>query len=320
MKRTIILTIASCCLLLTACNSSSIGIIGGTDGPTSIYVKSNDETVKGQFGEQYEKKSIRMFNVDGDLYFDSGLVSNKIPRCGTPDGELKNSVGEMEIPHKSGEANFEIDGYQNATSITKEANIDGKWVIFKKYGELPEDFESYKYCFYIRGHLNNAAVDSEIVVLTDNKDITFDDVYAPLLGSVMQDQYVLASHTTITSGDKWGITLYSDNVSKDGMTIRIEQFGGNYTGKLQIGQWFKIEKNVNDTWQEIKANPLFDYACWNGESYDIKTNDITDFKVEWEQLYGELAPGYYRLSKTVTDFKNNNDYTEDIYRVDFNIE
>ena len=319
MKRAITLMLAACCLLLTACDNSSNGIIGGSDEQTSIYVKSNGETIKGQFGEQYEKKPIRMFNVNGDLYFDSGLVSNKIPRFTTPDGELKNVVGEIEIPHKSGESNFEIDGYQNATSITKEANIDGKWVIFKKYDELPEDFESYKYCFYIKGHLNNAAVDSKIVVLTDNKDITFDDVYAPFLSSVMQNRYTLTSHNTITSGDKWGITFCPDNVTTSGMTIKIEQFGGSYTGKLQTGQWFMLEKNVNDIWRKVGTNPLIEYA-WTKDVYDIKSNDITDLNVDWKWLYEELSPGYYRLSKKVTDFRKSNDYDEEIYQVYFDID
>lgn len=318
MKRIVSLA-AACCLMLTACNNSSIGIIGCADGATSVYVKNNSKAVKGQFGEQYEKKSIRMFNADGSLYFDSGLVSDMVPRCGTLDGNLKKSVGEIEIPHKSGEANFEIDGYQNGTDITKEVNIDGKWVIFKKYDSLPENFESYKYCFYIKGYLNNADADSEIVVLTDNKDITFDDVYAPLLSSQMQDRDALVSYNTRASVDKWGITLYSDNVSKDGMTIKIEQFGGSYIGKLQTGQWFMLEKNVNDTWQEVKTDSLIDYA-WSDEVYDIKTNDITELKVEWKRLYGELAPGYYRLSKKVTNFRNDNDYDDDIYQTYFDID
>ena len=173
--------------------------------------------------------------------------------------------------------------------------------------------------FNIKGHLNNAAVDSEIVVLTDNKNITFDDVYAPLLSSVMQNKYVLSSHTTVTSGDKWGITLYSDNVSKDGMTIRIKQFGGSYTGKLQTGQWFKIEKNVNDIWQKVGTNPLIEYA-WTKDVYNIKSNDITELNVDWKWLYGELSPGYYRLSKKVTDFRKSNDYDEEIYQVYFDID
>ncbi len=119
MKRITIVTLILCCLLLTACNHASIGATGGADEVAATVVGENNGTVKGQFGEQYEKKPVRMFNVDGDLYYDSGLISENTPRCGTPDGELKKTVTENEIPLKSGEANFEVDGYQNATSITK---------------------------------------------------------------------------------------------------------------------------------------------------------------------------------------------------------
>ena len=43
MKRTITLMLAACCLLLTACDNSSIGIIGGSDGPTQIYTNKSNE-------------------------------------------------------------------------------------------------------------------------------------------------------------------------------------------------------------------------------------------------------------------------------------
>ena len=126
MKRIISLSLIMCSLLLTACNDASIGVIGGADGPTAIFVGENNGTVKGQFGEQLEKKPVRMFNVDGDLYYDSGLVSENTPRCGTMDGNLKKTVAENEIPLKAGEANFDVEGYQHATSITKEVDIDGE--------------------------------------------------------------------------------------------------------------------------------------------------------------------------------------------------
>lgn len=185
MKRILLLILLLCCLPLASCkNDASIGIIGGADGPTAIFVSDGKDNDFGMtFGEQYVKTPIRMLNVDGELYYDSGLISDMVPRCGTLDGNLKKGVNENEIPHRAGEANFEIDGYQNATSITKEVNIDGNWVIFKKYKNLPEDINELKYCYYIKGHLNNAAVDSEIVVLTDNKDVTFNDVYEPLFSS-----------------------------------------------------------------------------------------------------------------------------------------
>lgn len=85
MKRIITISLIMCCLLLTACDNASIGVIGGADGPTKIIVGENNGNVKGQFGEQLEKKEIRMFNVDGDLYYDSGLISENTPRCGTMD-------------------------------------------------------------------------------------------------------------------------------------------------------------------------------------------------------------------------------------------
>ena len=43
MKRTITLMLAACCLLLTACDNSSNGIIGGADGPTQVYINKSNE-------------------------------------------------------------------------------------------------------------------------------------------------------------------------------------------------------------------------------------------------------------------------------------
>lgn len=162
MKRISIISFLICSVFLTACSNSNIGVIGGADGPTNIIVNENSGKVKGKFGEQYEKRPVRMFNVNGDLYYDSGLVSENAPRCGTLDGELKKAVDENEIPLKSGEANFEVQGYQYATNITKEVNIDGKWLIFRKYDMSGHTLDGLRYCYYIKGHLNNAANDSEI--------------------------------------------------------------------------------------------------------------------------------------------------------------
>lgn len=319
MKQIVLLTLIMCCLMLTGCNDTSIGVIGGADGPTAILVGENDGTVKGQFGEQFEKRTVRMFNVDGELYYDSGLVSDMTPRCGTLDGNLKKGVAENEIPHKSGEANFDVDGYQSVTSITKEVNIDGKWVIFKKFDTYGRTIDGLKYCYYIKGHLSNAETDSEIIVLTEDEDTTFNDVYVPLLSSQSTDGEGVGKtiHNTI-SKDKWGLALYTDSVTKTGMTIRFEQFGGNSTGELQTGAWYKLETTVNDEWQDVKAN--VDNAVWNSIAYGIKKNDITELEVNWEFLYGEITPGYYRLSKKIMDFRAAGDYDEEIYQVYFSIE
>ncbi len=308
MKRILTISLLVCCLLLAACSNSKIG---GTDGPTNIFVK-------GSFGEEHEKRPIRMFNVDGDLYYDTGILGDLTPRCGTMDGDIKKTVKENEIPLKTGEANFEADGYQHATSITKEVSVDGKWVIFKKYKNLPPKLGDYKYCFYIKGHLNNADIDSEFVVLTDNINITFHDVVAPMLSSVKaNEKNGNISYETIVSGDKWGLSLYADDVTKTGITIKFEQFGGNPAGELQTGAAYKIETVARDKWQAVKAK--IDNPVWNSMAYGIRKNNVTELKVNWEFLYGELPPGFYRLSKTVMDFKVAGSYDEETYFVHFEI-
>ena len=321
MKRFFILTLTLCCLLLTACDNASIGIIGGADGPTAIIVGEINGTVKGQFGEQLEKKPVRMFNLDGDLYYDSGLISENIPRCGTMDGNLKKTVKENEIPLKSGEANFEIDGYQHATSITKEVNVDGKWVIFKKYDLYDNKLDGLKYCYSIKGRMNNAAVDSEFVVLTDNVNVTFNDVISPMLSSVKPSDTngYLISHNIFATSDKWGTTLYADNVTLKGLTLKIEQFGGNPSGTLEYGAAYALEATVNDEWQPVETitgEPL----VWNELAYGVKMNDICEININWEYAYGQLKPGFYRLKKEFMDFRETGDYDKETYEVYFTIE
>ncbi len=276
--------------------------------------------VKGQFGEQLEKKLIRIINVDGELYYDSGLVSDNTPRCGTLDGSLKQTVKENEIPLKSGGANFNIDGYQNATDITKDVNVDGKWVIFKKYDLYDHTLDGLKYCYYIKGHLNNAAVDSEIIVLSDYANVTFHDVYEPLLSSQATPGEYKGKilHNSIRS-DKWGITLYAEDVTPKGLTLKIEQFGGNPTGSLEYGADYILETTVEDEWQPVETitgEPL----NWVLIGYRLTMNDITERKIDWRNTYGKLKPGFYRLKKEFMDFRAPGDYDEETYEVYFTIE
>lgn len=320
MKRIITLTLIMCSLLLTACDNASIGVIGGADGSTKIIVSKETDKVKGRFGEQLEKKTIRMFNVDGDLYYDSGLVSENTPRCGTLDGKLKKEVAENEIPLKSGEANFEIEGYQNATSITKEVNIDGQWLIFKKYDLYDYTLDGLKYCHYIKGHLNNAAVDSEIIVLSENEEITFNDVFEPLLSSQLNAGADIGKtlHNAILH-DKWGITLYADNVTPKGLTLKIEQFGGNPSGTLEYGAAYFLETTIDDEWQPVETitgEPL----VWNMLAYSVKMNDVSEININFEHGYGELKPGYYRLKKEFMDFRASGDFDKEPYMVYFTVE
>ncbi len=123
----------------------------------------------------------------------------------------------------------------------------------------------------------------------------------------------------VNAVDKWGITLYADDVTSTGLTLKIEQFGGNPSGSLEYGAAYTLETTVNDEWQPVETKtgePL----VWNMLGYSIKMNDITEMKINWEYGYGELKPGYYRLSKEIMDFRAAGDYDEKTYEVYFTIE
>ncbi len=317
MKKIIAIFCAFICLFLSGCT-------GNVATERSTDMKEATEIVKGAFGEQYVKKPLRMLNIDGELYYDSGLVSDTKARCGVMDWKLDKTVEIGEVPKESGTANFTCEGCQFATKITCEVLVDGEWLIFKKFqnqvGET-KNLSAFPYCFYIKGRMNNAAIDTELAVLTDDAEITFSDVFEPLLSS----QYLpdapkkALSFDFVQSGDPWGISCHVKDLTNHGMTFQIEQFGGSYEGQLQTGDWFQIYQRKEDEWEALATNPLIDYA-FHMVAYSILKNDITDFEIEWKWLYGELSPGYYRLDKEVVDFVAGHEHPKEIYSVYFTIE
>ena len=79
MKRILTISLLMCCLLLTACDNASIGVIGGADGPTSIFVAErkddgvNSSDVEKYFREHYideRKLPILDINIENPFISD----------------------------------------------------------------------------------------------------------------------------------------------------------------------------------------------------------------------------------------------------------
>lgn len=317
MKRIITFITLLSCLLLTACrDSASIGIIGGADGPTSILVGKKDAETNTQISP------VRMINVDGDLYYDSGLISDVEARCGTLDGNLKKAAEEYEVPKKSGEANFETDayafGYQNTTGITKEIPDSYGWVIFKKIDGYGAGLSRFKYGFKITGRHPNAAADSEYIVLANSMDITFGQITRYFFGSQKKDSELDAVIVHSKIYDEWGILMWTEEATPNGVTVFCEQFGGNPTGDLQTGAPYTLETLKGDEWKAVKSKRPD--AVWNALAYGINKNDITKWEIDFKFLYDDLPAGMYRVCKEVMDFRAAGDYDKKMYYAEFTIE
>lgn len=303
-----VVAVILCTLVLAGCNKN-VGIIGGSDGPTAIFVTNGEESITAQ--------SIRMIKVDGEIYYDSGKNSSLVPRCGTLDGTLKKTADEYEIPKGDGESNFETSGYQSATGMTKEVPIDGNWRIFRKIADSEKDFSLYKYALVLEGRLPNAVRDSKYIVLANDKTLSFEKVARSMFSSNSED-FIDCYIIPVLDDDKWGIRLWTEDVTDTGLTIVCEQFGGSPTGDLQTGEWYTLEvMDEDNNWVKLEYLPHEYDIVWHSVAYGIKKNDQTKFEIDWEWLYGKLPEGYYRIGKEIMDFRAAGDFDEDVYYAEF---
>ena len=51
----------------------------------------------------------------------------------------------------------------------------------------------------------------------------------------------------------------------------------------------------------------------------IAEDDVTEFEIKWEWLYGKLPVGTYRIVKGFTDFRESGDYDDFAYWTEFEI-
>ena len=294
-----------------------------------VKVETPEGTIEGKlstdgisFGETIEKHPVRVFCVDGEVWFDTGHYSNIKGRCGTLDILLEKTVGDGEVPKENCESNFVADGAQNVTSITREVPTKLGWAVFKKF-EGVGDPKAFDYCFYIKGRLNNAKAESELVVFTNNKDITFSDVYEPLLSSKYSPERAKDKACAFESfgiSDEWGIQMSATDVTPMGLKIEFLQLGGEFEGDLNCGAEFMLAKYEDGKWLPVPEIEHEYPVVWNSIAYIIRRNERTELGAQWDYLYGELEPGSYKIFKKVQKRVQPGDFEEKTYEAQFVVE
>lgn len=189
MRKTLLYALCAAMALICGCTETpDIGVIGGADGPTKVYVRDTPSL-------DYEKDDIKIARIDGALWYETDEESNAFQRCGVFDGKLEKTANKWEIPQNDGECNFgECEGYQfGATENTLEVFIDDEWKSFAKI-TTETDILGYKYCCELEGEMPNSEHELELLVLSNEKNISFSDAVYKLTGadmSKMKDIYVI---------------------------------------------------------------------------------------------------------------------------------
>lgn len=110
--------------------------------------------------------------------------------------------------------------------------------------------------------------------------------------------------------DDLGLTLEVQDVSSKGATVVFTQNGGSVTGSLEYSKSYKIEKLEDSGW--VEAN-MIDDVVFEDIAMTIASDDTTEYKINWANVYGKLPSGTYRVVLTVTDYRGAGDY--DTYTV-----
>ncbi|MBE5039069.1 hypothetical protein [Ructibacterium gallinarum] len=173
---------------MTGCDAISIGMIGGSDGPTNVIVSSGKESKY-----RSEKEPVKVVKVGGFLYYETGEDNDISGRCGTLDGHFAKAAEKYEIPQNDNESNFELNdtncsGYQiGMAEDTIEIPIENDWEIFKKLYDPEKDLSQYKFIMKVEGKTEYSFGDAEYIVLTNDLDITANDIAKSYLSSQSAD-------------------------------------------------------------------------------------------------------------------------------------
>ena len=143
----------------------------------------------------------------------------------------------------------------------------------------------------------------------------YGDQALDILDTLVFDPNVKEGGAYIYSEESWAdeieLNFSLKNISASGATYVFEQHNAEAPkGQLIYGDDFVIEVLKDGKWEKAPI-PIEGNYGFNAIAHIIKPEDRTEEEISWEWLYGELAPGEYRIGKSVSDHiepGNSNNY------------
>lgn len=111
-----------------------------------------------------------------------------------------------------------------------------------------------------------------------------------------KDNTIKNNTVKVSEFDGVSIEIKEGTLSKTGATIIITDLSGNQN---YYGEWYQIDIKVNNKWKKLISNDTW----YNLMALTVGEDNIIEFEINWENTYGKLEKGKYRLIKEI-----NNDY------------
>lgn len=102
--------------------------------------------------------------------------------------------------------------------------------------------------------------------------------------------------------EEWGIRISAEDVSSTGLTLVLERTAEG--PQAMTGEPFRLERWSDGAWLELDTVPYEGEGVlvWTdiGWLFPDEAGGRYEHSVDWTLLYGELAPGQYRMAKDVS--------------------
>ena len=160
--------------------------------------------------------------------------------------------------------------------------------------------------FYPYRNLN---VGDEITVVYDGSmKTTSSKSFGKVYEIFFVDEYG-TTRTAFPQQNEYGLSLWVENVTPTGLTLTWSQSGVQLANELMSGVSYNtLEVNTGYGWKTVE--PLV--AVGNlSIGVPIGMNETMSYDINWEEEYGVLEPGFYRIGKEVTVLSTDGNWKND---------
>lgn len=120
------------------------------------------------------------------------------------------------------------------------------------------------------------------------------------------------SDIEVNNNNEVALYVKDGTLKKTGSTLVLE----NNTNKLlRYNEYYKMEIKKDNKWHTINAELYFNDPLWK-----LNENSKKEIELNWEEGYGELAPGEYRIIKEVYFESDTTQNTKFFVSAEFTIE
>ena len=99
------------------------------------------------------------------------------------------------------------------------------------------------------------------------------------------------------------VMMSVSNVTPGGLKIHLWQYDKRDCGELIYGEGYHLEVLNDDTWEDVST--IIEDWAFTDEGFILPAEGESEEDINWEWLYGKLAPGTYRITKVLMDSDRN---------------